>query len=442
MNIITRIKEWIVKMLSRSDIKSIYGTRIAVTEKMAAAIEDWERMYCGKAPWTDQRKGIHSLRLEQAVVREFANTSINEMSVKVSNDKLNEILKSALKDLNKNLQRGLASGAMVIKPLGGNNVQYVSQSQFIPIEYDVNGKLVKVIFPEVKQIAQSDFRIRLEYHSLDYEKGLTITNKAFRSIDGVSVGREISLSEVPEWSNLLSEVSYPLMLKPAFGYYVNPIDNTVDGSHSGVSVFAGAEEVIRKADIQFGRLDWEFESGARRLNVDAQALAEMENGGVQMSKLYNGISIDDAYHEFSPALRQADFISGLNEYKRNIEFTVGLSYGDISNPQSVEKTATEIRSAKCRKFNTVYAIQQNLKTCLDDLVYALAFYNEMASKKYDFICDFKDSILVDEETERAQDRQDVSMGAMPLWEYRAKWYGEDEETAKAMTTDSNSGVVE
>lgn len=62
------------------------------------------------------------------------------------------------------------------------------------------------------------------------------------------------------------------MLRPSFGYYVNPIDNTVDGSHSGVSVFAGAEEVIRKADIQFGRLDWEFESGERAIDVDEAVL--------------------------------------------------------------------------------------------------------------------------------------------------------------------------
>ena len=442
MNIITRIKEWIVKMLSRSDIKSIYGTRIAVTEKMTAAIEDWERMYCGKAPWTDQRKGIHSLRLEQAVVREFANTSINEMSVKVSNDKLNEILKSALKDLNKNLQRGLASGAMVIKPLGGNNVQYVSQSQFIPIEYDVNGKLVKVIFPEVKQIAQNDFRIRLEYHSLDYEKGLTITNKAFRSIDGVSVGREVPLSEVPEWSNLLSEVSYPLMLKPAFGYYVNPIDNTIDGTQAGVSIFESAKDLIRKTDIQFGRLDWEFESAERRLDVDEQAIREMQSGGAEISKLYRGVNIEDAFQEFSPALRQNDFIAGLEEYKREIEFAVGLSYGDISNPQTVDKTATEIKSSKQRKYDTVTAIQNNLRACLDDLCYSLAFYNGLTQSGYELSVNFEDSILTDDETKRTQDRQDVSRVVMPLWEYRMKWYGEDEETAKAMTMENNTDVIE
>lgn len=53
----------------------------------------------------------------------------------------------------------------------------------------------------------------------------------------------------------------------------------------------------------------------------------------------------------------------------------------------------------------------------------------MATKKYDFICDFKDSILVDDETERQQDRSDVNMGVMRLDEYRSKWYGEPIEEA-------------
>ena len=43
--------------------------------------------------------------------------------------------------------------------------------------------------------------------------------------------------------------------------------------------------------------------------------------------------------------------------------------------------------------------------------------------------DFDDSIIEDKESERNTDRQDVSMGAMSLVEYRAKWYGETEEQA-------------
>ena len=253
MNIITAIKEWVRRMITRSDIKSTYGSDTAITDSFAAAINEWARMYAGKAEWVDN-DSVHSLRLEQSITREFANTVINEMSVTISNKKLDDIFRTATKWLNINLQRGLATGAMVIKPLGADKVQFVSQDAFVPIEYDVNGRLIKVIFPEIKKISESTYVTRLEYHSLDYENGLTITNRAFLSHSKDNLGREIPLESVDEWAKLTPEIIYPAMLRPAFGYYVNPIDNTVDNSHGGVSIFEPARHLIRLADIQFGRL--------------------------------------------------------------------------------------------------------------------------------------------------------------------------------------------
>ena len=176
--------------------------------------------------------------------------------------------------------------------------------------------------------------------------------------------------------------------------------------------------------------------------MDPAALRVVKNTGESKlprlnKRLYRAVDITmengkELFDIFSPEFRDQSLLNGLEEYKRNIEFAVGLSYGDISNPAMVEKTATEIRSAKKRKYNMVSAIQSNLKDCLSDLVDALAFYNGLTTSGYEFICDFKDSILVDEETERQQDKADVAIGAMQLWEYRMKWYGEDEATAKSM----------
>lgn len=439
MKILNAIRELVRKMFPSKTIKEVYSVDIAVTDLMLRHISEWDRMYSGKAPWLS--KDIISLRLEQAVVREFANITLNEMTATVTDDSINEIFQTAIKDINQNLQKALATGAMIIKPLGENKVQYVPQTEFIPIEYDVNDRLMKVIFPEIKKISDHEYLIRLEYHNLDLEKGLTITNKAFRSSSPDSLGKEIPLKSVPEWSSLIESVTYPLMKRPAFGYYVNPIANTIDGGHGGVSIFDSATELIRLADIQFGRLDWEFDSAERIIHVDSAALNPVKTASglkkLELPKLkdrlYKGLNISggtqDLFKEYSPAMREESFIKGLEEYKRAIEFTVGLSYGDISDPQAVEKTATEVKSAKKRKYNTVYAIQKNLKDCLDDLVHALAFFNAMATRRYEFICDFKDSILVDEETERQQDRNDVSMGIMRPEEYRAKWYGESLEEA-------------
>lgn len=386
-------------------------------------------MYDRKAPWIDNDETI-SLRLKQAIIRELVNIALNEMTASISDEKLNKIYQKALENLNINLQKGLASGAMVIKPVSSDTVQYVPQSAFIPIEYDINGKLKKVIFPEIKRISNFEYLIRLEYHSLDIMDGLTITNRAFRSSSPDVLGKEIPLSSVPEWSGLNEIISYPLMKRQAFGYYVNPVANNIDNSKMGVSMFESARELIKKADIQFGRIDWEFKSGERRINADITAFAKDGNGNpIIRDKLYRAFDITQLFQEFSPVLRETNYINGLEEYKRNIEFNVGLSYGDISNPNTIEKTATEIKSAKKRKYNTVTAIQNNLKNCLDDFVYSLAFYNALTTSGYEFICDFKDSILTDEDTERQRDMQDVSAGIMRPEEYRAKWYGETLETA-------------
>ena len=45
---------------------------------------------------------------------------------------------------------------------------------------------------------------------------------------------------------------------------------------------------------------------------------------------------------------------------------------------------------------------------------------------------FDQSPLIDENAERLRDLQEVKDGLMAAYEYRAKWYGETEETAKAM----------
>ena len=103
--------------------------------------------------------------------------------------------------------------------------------------------------------------------------------------------------------------------------------------------------------------------------------------------------------------------------------------------QEVEKTATEVLTSKTRKYNRVSAIQEKLQTCLEDFVAALAFYSGTYMSRPEFVCKFNDSILTDEESERQQDRQDVSMGAMSLVEYRMKWYNEDENTAKSKVVD-------
>lgn len=430
-------------MFPVKNVKQALGMDVSITPLMVEKIEEWANMLKGKAEWVDN-DAIYSLRLEQGITREFANVCLNEMTSKVTNAKLDAIYQTAITDLNENLQSGIALGAFVIKPLGEDKVEYVLADSFVPVEFDSRGRLIKVVFIETKRIKDDDYYFRFEYHSLDKD-GLTITNKAYHSRNKADLGRETSLESVSEWADLEPFIQYPLMTKPDFGYYRNPIKNDIDGSFNGVSIYDSAKYLIKHADTQYGRLNWEFESGERAVHVDITAVKPNNSMSPEQKlsvsklnkRLYRGMDIQsgaskDLFDVFSPEFRDASIMNGLEEYKRNIEFSVGLSYGDISNPLMVEKTATEIKSAKKRKFNTVTAIQSNLRDCLSDLVYALAFYNSLATTGYEYICDFKDSILVDEETERQQDKGDIALGVMSLVEYRMKWYHETEEEAAKM----------
>ena len=449
-----RIRDFIkrvTQLFRKTDIKKAIGADSVITETMIEHINNWQNMYRGEAPWiTDY---VKSIGIEQGICREFADVALSEMTISVSNEKLNKIITDFVSsNLNENLQSGIALGSFVLKPLGENKAEFVTADRFIPLAFDDSGRLTSVVFVGIKKFTDTSYYHRFELHELT-SKGLHIKNTAFHSHSADTLGTQCLLAEVDEWADLIEDVTYPTD-RVDFGYYRNPIKNEIDGTFCGVSIYESAVELIKKADIQFGRLDWEFESGERAVHVDETALrpVAVENGKRKFSvsklnkRLYRGLNLQkdngDLFEVFSPEFRDSNIINGLEQIKRNIEFNVGLAYGDLSDASLVEKTATEVKHAKIRKFNRVNAIETNLKKCLEDFCYGLAFYNRLTNSKYELVCSFSDSILTDEETERKQDMQDMAAGVLQPWEYRMKWYGEDEKTAKSKILDSSAEVVE
>lgn len=442
---IKRFLKGIVKMFGYTTLKQVIEKDIALSDKMIDAINNWKRMLNGEADWiTDY---ITSLGIEEGICREFADCALVEMETSVSNERLDKIYQKNIVSLNENLQEGLALGSFVLKPLGGTAAEFVPADKIIPISFGDDGKLNDIAFLTVKKVGDTDYFTKLERHYF-VNGNLTIENKCFHSQTANDIGLPCSLESVEEWENIEpGPITYPGMNRMDFGFYRNPIKNKIDGSACGVSIFDSAIDMIKKADIQGARLDWEYESGERAIHVDNRALKQDKSTGkFGMSKLnkrlYRGMNLEagkdqELLKEYSPEMRDEAFKRGLEEYKREIEFSVGLAYGDLSNAQEVAKTATEIKASKNRKYNRVTAIQNNLYDCLEDFVAGLAFYNSMLNSGYEFSCKFNDSILTDEETERQQDRQDVSMGVMSHLEYRMKWYNEDEKTAKKMLPEQN-----
>ena len=301
MRIFDFFREVYRRLFPIKDIQTALGVEPALSQNMLDRIAVWNKAYMGKAAHVDGDKVI-SLRLESSSVRELANVTLSEMTTNVSNKQLNDLLEKVKVNLNKNLQRGLATGGMVIKPLGESGVQFVAANAFIPLAYDAEGRLTDVVFPEQKRIG-GKYYTRLERHTLSGGT-LTIVNSAYESDSENALGRPVPLSAVDEWKNYRESATFPVS-RNIYGYFRTPNDNTVDGSAAGVSVFETAMGKIRRADIQFGRLDFEFESAKRRIHADVSMVKKTESG-YELDEVYvdvNGDS-DDFYKEFSPSLRQ------------------------------------------------------------------------------------------------------------------------------------------
>lgn len=433
-----RFWKGIMRMFGYTTLKNIVGKDVTLSDKMINAINDWKNMMNGQAEWiTDY---VKSLRIEEGICREFADVALTELETSVSIQRLDEKYQKAVGKLNENLQEGLGLGSFVLKPVSADRAEFVAADKFIPIAFGDDGKPLDIGFLTVKRVGESDYFTRFERHYF-LNGSLTIENKCYHSQDPSDIGQLCSLEEVEEWAGINpGPVTYPGMRQMDFGYYRNPIKNWVDGSACGVSVFESAQELIKKADMQAARLDWEYESGERAIHVDNRALKSDKQterfGMARLNKrLYRGLNLEagrdnELLKEYSPEMRDEAYKRGLEEFKREIEFNVGLAYGDLSDVQEVAKTATEVKASKLRKYNRVNAIQNNLKECLEDFAAGLAFYNNLYNSGYEFNCKFNDSILTDEEAERQQDRQDVAMGVMSNLEYRMKWYNENEATAK------------
>ena len=431
--LINYIKEVIRKMFSKSKYSPVVGSNILLSEDMISMINEWENCLIGKSK-TCLDKDIPSLGLENSVCQEFTNVVLSEMDVKIeNNDQLNKYFKDAISTLNEEFQQGLGLGSLIIKPLGNEGkVEYITADRIIPLEFDARKRLIKACFVQIKKVSDEVTYYRFEFHMLT-KNGLEIQNKAYKGNKN-DVGYEIALNSVDEWANLMPQVTYPGMERMDFGYYRNPIPNRIDKSANGVSIFHRAMKSIAKTDIQAARLDWEYKSAERMVFADYTTVKGDKDNGFKLpsdkKRLIVGVDIDEKLDTFNPAMRDQNYINGLNEYLRNVEKDCCLAFGDLSNVNQVEKTATEIKHAKQRKYDMVNAIENNLKECLEDLAYALAFYNAQYNSGFEFCCTFNDSILNDEETERNNDRIDVANGIMSKLSYRMKWYNEDEATAR------------
>ena len=266
-----------------------------------------------------------------------------------------------------------------------------------------------------------------------------------KSSNNSILGTKIDLIKIPEWANIQEETAIQYVEKPLFSYYKPPTANNIDPeSPIGVSVYTRAINLIKEADRQWGRIVWEYEASEKAVYVDDLATKPSQSKKKSFSinklkeRLYKTINTgkesSDFFKDYSPEIRDEALWRGLNKTLQRIEFNVGLAYGTLSEPNTIDKTATEIKASKQRSYATVSKMQENLQKALENLIYAMdvltTLYNLAPQGNYEVSFNWDDSLVVDTEREQTLQMQEVTAGLRSKIKYIMFRYGLTEEQAQ------------
>lgn len=233
---------------------------------------------------------------------------------------------------------------------------------------------------------------------------------------------------------------------PTFAIVKPAITNTrVDMSPYGQSVLADAVDAIQAVDLTFDALVNEVDVSKMRVFLsDVMFDKEQDVKGRRISIPFGKgdctvfrkvMSTEDLIQEFAPALRteaQADtFRISLQMLGDLTGF--GIGYFDYDNSGYV-KTATEVASDNSALLRNIRRHENGLEGALIAISRALMSASRVLGER---IPDegamhimFDDSIITDTAAEKDQDMREVGV-TMAAWEYRCKWYGEEESVARA-----------
>lgn len=473
------LRKVLKKVLPNNSIEKALGVEICESGIMQHAIELWHNMYKNEPPWRGGKSNVIPLNLPAAISEEFARLILTEFSIDVSGSAMaefiNKQLQGQLVELNKFVELYCAGGGIAIKPyvtnvgIGGIptaiEIDFVKTFDFFPCAFNSKGEVTAAVFVEGKKVGDYLYT-RLEYHELS---GMTYTiiNKAFKSEeiyqyndDGSYAVRdrfrkEVPLSEVEEWAGLSEEpVVIQNMEKPLFVYIKVPKANNTDiDSPLGSSAFSRATEVIEQADIQYGRVLWEYKAKEAAVFGDESLFQKDKKGQPILpegeERLFRTFDFDSVSGDgkggflepYGPEIRHEALFEGLNKLLMKIEFLCGLAYGTLSEPTEIEKTAYEIRTSKQRSYHTVSAMQDAWQSGFENLIYAMKtlalLYNMAPDGETETNCNWGDGVLEDTEAEYQRRWSMVLAGKLKTENFMAWYFGCSIAEAKKMIPEAN-----
>ena len=375
---------------------------------------------------------IDDINFNAIFSNKLSNYVINDSNMDVTGENeraelLNKTAGSMWKKFKKITSMAFGYGGIFIVPYIKNGKIYYSVVPQGRVTIDsVDGDMITgaTILAEKKEINQGvgKTKIYLRWTNYRLENSNVIIEQRFTDETGATI-------PTPSfWANIMLKQAITNVDRVLFGYIKSPINNRRNNDKYGVPITYGCDSTIKEIKDTMKQLAREYKLKEAFVGADIT----MFNGenGLPTNGIFKKIDsgVDDFFEVFDPSFR--DYTGRLQELYRRLEHEVGTSAGILSEVQTQNATATEIKRAMYDTFTIVDDMRTNIEKGMEDFFYSCDVlanaYNLSSKGDYELSFDWSYSLLEDSATEFDQLIAGVGQKVISKAELR-NWIRPDED---------------
>lgn len=331
------------------------------------------------------------------------------------------------------------SGDIVPGNASGIVLDYVTIENIYPLSWQ-NGYISECAFSSEVTRGGKDY-LYLQIHRREDNGNYVIENRIYRYDNEQLADEQLvnvkGFENIPPVVHTGSDKRLFVIDRPNIANNVNYLLPT------GIAVYANAIDVLQGVDIAYDSYVNEFKLGKKRIMVKPSAAQYLDGrpafdpDDVVFYVMPEDTEEGAVITPIDMTLRTAEHNTGIQDQLNILSSKCGFGETYYRFDGGSVATATQVISENSTMFRTIRKHEEILRSAITELCYIIlklgnVSMNAGLNENAKISINFDDSIIVDTESQRAQDRQDVNMGVMSVLEYRMKWYGEDEATAKKM----------
>ena len=344
---------------------------------------------------------IDEINFNSIFSNKLANYVINDSNVNITGENarvelLDKTTQSMWKKAKKITSMGFGYGGVILVPyVKSGKIYYniVSQSRVTIDETEGENIIGATIIADKRTVNKGIGNSKTYYRLTNYKVrngNIEITQK-FTDENGHEVA-------VPDfWKNIELKKVITGVDRALFGYIKSPINNRKTDDKYGVPITYGCDSTIAEIKETMKQLYREYKLKEAFVGADST----MFNGkdSLPLNGLFKKVDAgDDNFFEvFDPAFRP--FTERLQELFKRLEHEIGTSAGILSEVNTANATATEIKRSMYDTFTIVDDMRSNLEKGIEDFLYSANVlanaYNLTPQGEYEVSFDWDYSLLED-----------------------------------------------